>query len=190
MSTMKMRRFERGAAVASFLAITAAMSPIEAMAGDPALETCRALAGTYVTVVTDVEGVFSSRGLLTFTADGVFLMSDSAQAGIPGVYDPFESAQGAWRCLGMEGNSLSATAVGLNFVLPGDGRAAVFGRVDYDIDLDLEKGVLTARAALSFTPDGDLESANPIAKPGPVFERFDVEGTRVAAAEQIPEAPK
>jgi membrane-bound inhibitor of C-type lysozyme len=143
------------------------------------LETCRALAGSYVVTVTDVEGVFSSRGLLSFTADGVFLMTDSAQAGLPGVYDPFDSAQGAWRCLGAEGDKLRARALGINFVQPGEGRGTVFGRVDYDIDLDTRSGALSGRAGLSFTSEGDLEGADPIARPGPVLEHFAIEGTRI-----------
>ena len=153
--------------------------PLSLSAGEP--NACRALAGTYVTSVSDPEGVFSSRGLMTFTADGVFLMSDSAQAGLPGVYDPFGSAQGAWRCLGANGGKLEASAIGLNFVLPGRGRPAVFGRVDYRVTLDAKTGTLTGNAELSFTTEGDLEGADPVERPGPALEEFQLEGKPVVA---------
>lgn len=164
----------------------ACLIPAQSTAADTGHDACQGLAGTYVTTVTDIEGVFSSRGLLTLGADGVFLMSDSAQAGLPGVYDPFGSAQGSWRCLGVEGTRLRFSAVGLNFVLPGDGRAAVFGRVEYRGSLDTQNGVLSATTSLSFSPDGDLEGADPMERPGPVFEQFDVEGKAVVPPADTP----
>jgi hypothetical protein len=132
-----------------------------------------------VITVTDIEGVFSSRGLVTFAPGGVFLMSDSGQSGLPGIYDPFSSSQGTWKCLGTEGDQVNAAAMGLNFTLPDDGRAAAFGRTRYKFILDTNAGQLSGEAALSFTAEGDLESADPVAKPGPELETFQIHGKRV-----------
>jgi hypothetical protein len=170
-------RLHRAATVSAAAALCLASFSAFAQGQD----ACRALAGTYVTSVSDIEGVFSSRGLMSFSTDGVFLMSDSAQAGLPGVYDPFGSAQGSWRCLGAEGDRLDASAVGLNFVLPGEGRPAVFGRVDYRVTLDAKTGSLSGNAELSFTTEGDLEGADPVKRPGPVLEKFQLEGRPVVA---------
>jgi hypothetical protein len=145
----------------------------------PNADTCQALVGTYVTAVTDIEGVFASRGLFTFTPDGVFLMSDSGQSGLPGIYEPFTSAQGAWKCQGVEGGQVKAIALGLNFALPSAGHSAGFGRTRYQLILDANSGQLSGTAELSFTSQGDLESADPVAKPGPVLETFAIEGKRV-----------
>jgi membrane-bound inhibitor of C-type lysozyme len=160
-------------------AIAATAIPQALLAEAPPADACRALAGTYVTSVSDVEGVFSSRGLATLTADGIFLMSDSAQSGLPGIYDPFSSTQGAWKCIGVEGREIRAKATGLNFVLPGEGRPASFGRTDYLLRMDTGTGVLSGSVALSFTAEGDLESADPISRPGPVLEKFQLEGRRL-----------
>jgi hypothetical protein len=166
-------------AAALLLAIAA---PAES--AQPVTETqppgdCRALVGTFVTSVSDIEGVFSSRGLATLTADGIFLMTDSAQSGLPGIYQPFSSAQGAWQCLGAEGGTIRAAATGLNFVLPGEGLTTGFGRTDYRLSLDSESGVLSGTVELSFTAQGDLEAADPVSAPGPVLEKFELDGKRV-----------
>lgn len=145
----------------------------------PNAGACQALVGTYVTAVTDIEGVFASRGLFSFTPDGVFLMSDSGQSGLPGIYEPFTSAQGAWKCQGAEGEQVKATALGLNFALPSAGHSAGFGRTRYQLTLDTNSGRLSGTAELSFTSEGDLESADPVSKPGPVLETFEIEGKRV-----------
>lgn len=152
-----------------------------AHAGEPNLAACRDLAGTYVTVVTDREGVFASRGLLTFMADGVFLDTDSAQGGVPGVFEPFTTVQGAWRCAGTAQGRLEAVATGLNFVLPGNERPQAFGRTDYRLTLDAAKGVLSGTVELRFTQDADLEAADPLGRPGPLFDSFQVDGQRLAA---------
>ena len=165
---------------AHLLAVVAVMAmPMQTLAEKPASDACRTLAGTFVTSVSDIEGVFSSRGLATFTGDGVFLMTDSGQAGVPGIYEPFSTAQGAWQCLGAEGDKITAAATGLNFVLPGEGRTTSFGRTDYRLSLDTKTGVLNGVVGLSFTSEGDLESADPVSTTGPVLEKFEIEGKRL-----------
>jgi len=152
-----------------------------AYAGEPDLVACRALAGTYVTAITDREGVFASRGLLTFMTDGVFLDTDSAQGGVPGVFEPFTTVQGAWRCAGAASGRLEVIATGLNFVLPGNERPHAFGRTDYRIAVDAATGRLSGSVELRFTGDADLEAADPVGQPGPLFDTFHVEGQRLAA---------
>ena len=152
-----------------------------ALAGEPDLAACRGLAGTYVTAVTDHEGVFASRGLLTFTGDGVFLDTDSAQGGVPGVFEPFTTVQGAWRCIGATNGRLEVIATGLNFVLPGSERRHAFGRTDYRIAVEAATGRLSGSVELRFTRDADLEAADPVGKPGPLYDTFHVEGQRLVA---------
>lgn len=151
-----------------------------AQAGAAGLEVCRGLAGTYVTAVSDREGVFASRGLLTFTGDGVFLDTDSAQGGVPGVFEPFTTVQGAWQCSSAQGGRLEVVATGLNFVLPGNERPQAFGRTDYRLTLDTATGSLSGSVELRFTQDADLEGADPLGKPGPLVDTFQVEGRRLA----------
>lgn len=140
---------------------------------------CGALAGTYVTTFTDKEEVFSSRGLMTFTSDGILVVSDSAQGGVPGVWDPFSTAQGTWKCVSEEAGKLVIRAVGLNFVLPSDGSPPSFGRVDYEAGLDTGTGALSGTAILRFASGEDLESAAPVEDPGELVDAFDFEGKRV-----------
>ena len=137
--------------------------------------------GTYVTTVTDTEGVFASRALATFTGDGIMLITDSGQSGLPGIYQPFTSSHGAWTCLGAEDGAIRAAATGLSFLVPGEGLSTSFGRTDYRLTLDTSSGNLSGSVELSFTADGDLESADPLERPGPVFETFEIEGRRLVA---------
>ena len=181
MSTTKTRNFGRTAAAASIIATVWSMGLTPLSAAETGLAACGSVVGTYVTTFSDREGVFSSRGLMTFTSDGIFLMSDSAQGGVPGIYDPFGSAQGAWSCLAADGEKLSISAVGLNFVLPADGRTPSFGRVDYQAGLDTKSGMLSGSATLRITAGKDLEGADPIDKPGPVVDKFHFDGERVVA---------
>ena len=178
---MSNKRSPHWSRVAPALALClAGMSPVTT-AGEADPAACRALAGTYVTAITDREGVFASRGLLTFVADGVFLDTDSAQGGVPGVFDPFTTVQGAWRCAGALDGRIEVVATGLNFVVPGNERPHAFGRTDYRLTLDTASGTLSGTVELRFTPDADLEAADPVGKPGPLFDTFHVDGQRLAA---------
>ena len=163
-------------ALAAVVSSTAAR-PLGAAEGDRA--ACADLAGTYVTVFTDREGVFSSRGLMTFTSDGVLLVTDSAQGGVPGVWDPFSSAHGAWSCQGADGGKLTVSAMGLNFVLPADGRTPTFARVDYQAGLEVKTGTLSGSATLHIGAGKDLEGADPVVRPGSLVDEFHFEGARL-----------
>jgi hypothetical protein len=144
---------------------------------------CHAVVGTYVTTVTDVEGIFSSRELLTFLSNGVFLMTDSGESGVPGTERPSQPAQGAWRCVAADGTQLKVTATALSFVLPSDGRLRTFGRIDYRATIDTGDGGISGSFEVSLPKDDDLESARPIDRPGPPLERFELEGKRMVAQE-------
>ena len=172
------------AALILFLIAAAGLVPCQAAAegSSRAAATaprCDDLVGTYVTTITDREGVFSSRGLMTFAPGGVLIMSDSAQGGVPDVWDPFSSSQGAWRCLGTDDKKLRIGAVGLNFVLPADGRQPSMGRVDYQASLDTASGELSGQAKLHLFDAMDLEGANPIKNLGKVVDEFQFDGIRV-----------
>jgi hypothetical protein len=158
-----------------------ALLPLGAACTDRA--ACGGLVGSYVTTFSDREEVFSSRGLMTFTSDGLLLVSDSAQGGVPDVWDPFSTAQGTWNCLAEEDEKLSISAVGLNFVLPPDGRTPFFARVDYKASLDTKTGKLLGSATLSFTSSEDLEGADPVDNPGSVVDEFHFDGERVVIKE-------
>jgi hypothetical protein len=183
MSMTKNRIFGRAAMVTFMIAAISSMALFGAACKDRAAYTdraaCGGFVGSYVTTFTDQEGVFSSRGVMTFTSDGVLLVSDSAQGGIPGVWDPFSSAQGTWKCLSEEGGKLSIRAVGLNFVLPADGRTPRFGRVDYEASLDTGTGTLSGSATLRLTSENDLEGADPVTEPGAEVDAFNFDGERV-----------
>jgi hypothetical protein len=181
MSKTKKRIFRRASVTTSFIAAIGSMTLLGAACEDRV--ACGGLVGSYVTSITDKEGVFSSRGLMTFTSDGLLVISDSAQGGVPGLWDPFSTAQGAWKCLAEEGEKLSISAVGLNFVLPPDGGSPSIGRVDYLASLDTRTGNLSGSAKLRFTPDEDLESAAPVDNPGDLADEFDIEGVRVVIKE-------
>ena len=178
------KKFGQVAGILSLAAVLA-LGPSLAIAEEgssrakAAAPSCDGLVGTYVTTITDREGVFSSRGLMTFASGGVLIMSDSAQGGVPGVWDPFSSSQGAWRCLGTDDGELRVGAVGLNFVLPGDGRRPAMGRVDYQASLDKASGALSGKATLRLFDAKDLEAADPIASQGKLMDEFGLEGVRV-----------
>ena len=142
---------------------------------------CDAVPGTYVATIVDREGVFSSRGLLTFAAGGVLLVTDSSQGGVPGVWDPFSASQGAWRCDVDAKQGVQVVATALNFVLPADGRQSGFGRVDYEASLDPATGELSGKILLRLDARKDLEAADPLTRPGPAADEFQFDARRVSA---------
>jgi hypothetical protein len=144
---------------------------------------CRAAIGTYVTTVTDVAGVFSSRGIITFAPEGIFLMTDSGQSRVPGTHEASQPLQGAWRCVTAEGAQLKIIATGIGFVLPRDGRLRTFGRADYHVTIDGGAGTISGNLELSLPQNDDLEGADPIDSPGPPIERFELDGRRVVPRE-------
>ncbi len=166
-------------AASALIASTLVAASGSGQAQDASLAPCAVLAGTYLTTVTDIEDVFASRGLITFTADGSFLVNDSGQGGTPGVFQPFSLGQGAWKCNGKQADKVKAEAVSLTFVLPSADQPQSFGRVDYRAELDLKTQEIAGSIKLSFTREGDLEGADPVNTPGPLFEEFEFVGKRV-----------
>lgn len=143
------------------------------------LEKCMAAAGSYVTSITDIEGVFQSRGLITLSGDGTFLINDSGQGGVEGIYQPFSASQGVWGCAEAKGDSLTLKAVGLNFTLPKDSSRSGFGRVDYAATYEISSQLLNGKIALRFSVEDDLESSDPLAIKGPAFEEFNFSAKRI-----------
>lgn len=165
---------------ASFLAVASAgMLSGPAQSETLPLDLCEGVEGTYLTTVADIEGVFMSRGLITFTADGNFIVNDSRQAGVPGVFEPFSSGQGAWVCAEKAPDRLAVKAAALTFTFPSADRRASIARVDYTATVDPESNKVTGKIALKFSPEGDLEISNPIKQPGEVLEEFQFSGERV-----------
>jgi hypothetical protein len=87
--------------------------------------------GTYLTTITDTQGKFLSRGLITLTQEGNFIVGDSSQGGISGVFNPFTTAQGTWACIGKR----EITARALDFSLSNTGGTGI-ARVDYRATFD------------------------------------------------------
>ncbi|MEN8260320.1 MAG: hypothetical protein ABFS02_07010 [Pseudomonadota bacterium] len=178
MSTIRKKVANR-VAVSALLVAAWSLGPTLPSVAATDLAACAGVVGTYVTTITDKEGVFASRGLMTFTSDGLLLVSDSAQGGVPGVWDPFSPMQGAWKCVEAGSDKLSINAVGLNFVLPSDGRTSSFGRVEYQASLDIKTGMLSGSATLRFASGNDLEGIDPIDQPGSVLDEFQFDGKRL-----------
>jgi hypothetical protein len=164
---------------AALLILCLTASPCARAGEDLHPDDCHRAVGTYVATVTDVQGVFSSRALLTFTPGGVFLMTDSGQSPAAGTRTLFQPIQGAWKCVAAEGERLRLTATGLGFALPQDGRLRNFARADYRGTIDKASGSLSGTLEWRLPEGGDLESADPVARPGPPVERFELEGKRV-----------
>ena len=148
-------------------------------AQEMALDKCRAAVGSFVTTITDIEGVFQSRGLATITAGGVVFLNDSGQGGIPGIFQPFSSGQGAWACASGDVGEVKIKAVILNFTLPENSGRSGFGRVDYTATYDVAAKTLSGKIALHFSGEDDLESADPNTVDGPPYEEFQFTGERI-----------
>ncbi len=154
------------------------------LAEDMPGEACKDIVGSYVSSITDIEGVFQSRGLLTFAGDGTFTINDSQQGGIDGVYEPFSSSQGAWTCKAGDGKSIPLQAVGLNFTLPKTSTRSGMGRVDYKASFDVEANTMAGTIDLRFTGADDLESANPLEIEGDPFEQFQFTAQKITVPTQ------
>ena len=153
------------------------LSPVSA--AEPVNNACQEMSGVYMITITDIEGVYASRGIITFAPGGTMIVNDSRQGGQPGVYEPFSSGQGAWRCEADGADAYRFDAMAITFTFPGEGQRQAFGRIDYAGSVNRETKRLTGKLSLRLSPDQDLEVADPVANPGPVVEEFGVEGARV-----------
>lgn len=91
----------------------------------------KAVTGTYLTTITNADGSFASRGLLTLTQEGNFVVGDSSEGGLSGVFNPFTTGQGTWVCTGRK--QIAARA--LDFSLSNQGGQGI-ARIDYSATFD------------------------------------------------------
>lgn len=87
--------------------------------------------GTYLTTIKDANGNIVSRGLITLTNDGNFIVGDSNQGGVSGIFDPFTTSQGTWVCTGRK----EITARFVNFNISNQGGTGI-ARADYHASFD------------------------------------------------------
>ncbi|MDZ8184208.1 MAG: hypothetical protein RMX96_05005 [Nostoc sp. ChiSLP02] len=103
----------------------------------------KSFTGTYLTTIKDTKGKFSSRGLITLTKEGNFIVSDSNQGGISGKFNPFTTAQGTWVCTGK--NSIAARAIDFSFSNRGGTGIA---RIDYTATFDPKTQTVQGKISL------------------------------------------
>lgn len=142
---------------------------------------CRLAPGVYLTLISDIEGVFASRSLISLLPGGVMMLTDSRQGGQEGVYDPFTSGQGAWSCDQADKGKLEIRAMALTFTASPGRSGAGLGRVDYEAMFDPAMGSMEGTLSLHLTNAQDLEGSDPLADPGEVLEVFRFSAVRVEA---------
>lgn len=140
---------------------------------------CRLLPGSYLTTITDIEGVFASRGVVTFIPGGVLIVADSRQGGQTGVYDPFSVGQGAWTCAKNQKGKIAFHAISITFTTPPGSAGSQIGHVDYAGVVDTTSGEIEGNLSLRLSDTQDLEGQDPISNPGEVLEKFDFSGKRI-----------
>ncbi len=101
--------------------------------------------GTYLTTIKDANGGFASRGLITLTNDGNFIVGDSNQGGISGVFNPFTTSQGTWACTGRR----EIAARYINFSLSNQGGTGI-ARADYRASFDPTTKTVQGTITLQF----------------------------------------
>ncbi len=154
--------------------------PRAGAAQQAAPEPCGGVIGTYVVSITDIEGVFASRQIVSFLPGGIYLVRDSgAQRRFPGVFEPFPIGQGVWKCAAGGPDGIGIDAMVLAFTRPQAERRRGFARADYKVSFDPAAETISARITLRLTAEGDIEAADPIKNPGPVIEEFGLDGERV-----------
>ncbi len=158
---------------ASLLAASLLAAPAAASELIPA--ECAPLVGTFVTknsLPDGKGGTLRTRSLISLTNGGHAFRSDSDQnSGLDQL--SFGDSQGAWRCLGKEGESLKLTARMINFSYPASiNQQTAIARIDYRGTYDPAEGTLRLVGELSFlTVDSDPDTAKP------AFESVQVEVT-------------
>jgi hypothetical protein len=177
------RRAMSAAAALLLAGLGAAAGSADAQAGI-GLFSCRHFIGTYLVTNPDDSGGIDSRSLLIFSADGAFQFIDSNQGGVESEYNPFTTAAGRWTCDRGDRWSRTASAVALDFTLPGTvAEDQMIARLDFfDMSVDWHTGAIAGMATLRFFPlDGD-----PLNPPPSTEEPFAFDGERVSGQAQIP----
>lgn len=140
--------------------------------GKTNLSKCsRFVTGAYLTTISDVNGNFASRGVITLTQDGNLFVIDSNQGGVKGSFNPFGDTQGAYNCT----TNREITAAGINFGFSGDFGVNDIARSDihasFSQDTQTVQGTITI---LSFAL-----KANPLLDEGSVVGTFPFIGQRI-----------
>ncbi len=167
-----------GATLLALMLMTPSVSKAVADA-DSRVRTCREFVGTYLITNFEDDGSIDSRSLITFWKDGNFTFIDSNQGGVEGVFNPFTEAAGSWTCSRNEKRERVATAVTLDFTLPGtvEGDQQI-ARLDFfDVTVNRTTGTIKGSAKLRFFPF----DSNPLGPPGIIEDPFHFEGERVQA---------
>ena len=143
------------------------------------VRTCRDFVGTYLITNFEEDGSIDSRSLITFWKDGNFTFIDSNQGGVTGVFNPFTEAAGSWTCSRNEKREKVATALTLDFTLPGTvDQDQQIARLDFfDVTVNRTTGKIQGYAKLRFFPF----DSTPLGPPGLLEDSFHFEGERVKA---------
>ena len=138
--------------------------------------TCGVLSATYLLTALNSDGSFAARQLITLTEDRNVIVNDSAEGGVPGVFNPFTTAQGTWECESRS-SPIQADATALFFSLPGSvSGGQTIGRIDYEITLHAVSKSISGTIDLRFFP----LTGNPLATPMPAPNAsFTFTGVRV-----------
>lgn len=120
-------------------------------ARDPRSQACRSsIVGTYLTIIENSDGSFSSRSIVSFHDDGSLEAVDSAQS--TGVQDSgFSEQLGQYSCK----SRTSAVAITLDFGFPD---IAGIARSDWVIDITPERTIEGEITLNLFVP---IETCNP-----------------------------
>ena len=80
------------------------------------------------------------------------IVDDSAEGGVPGVFNPFTTAQGTWECESRS-SPIQADATALFFSLPGSvSGGQTIGRIDYEITSHAVSKSISGTIDLRFFP--------------------------------------
>lgn len=123
-------------ALAGLLSALTLLSPLNAAAADKS-KACRSLvSGTYLVTMSNPDGSFASRAVLTFGSDGNLTRTDSNQGGVADAFNAFTTSLGSWQC--DDRRTVHATAI--NFSLPGVSSAeGGIARADYQASVNTRK---------------------------------------------------
>jgi hypothetical protein len=123
-------------------------------------------AGTFLIIITNANGAFASRSVITLHADHTVAVIDSGQEGA-GV--PFSSQLGVWK--NTPGGGAAARTIDWSFPFATQGSA----RVDYTFSAGIPNDQVQGSIVLTFFPPG----GNPLDGGGTAGGTFNFTGTRV-----------
>jgi len=159
-------------------AFTLPIFPLNAAAVDNG-KPCRSLiSGTYLATISNPDGSFASRAVLTFNSDGNLTRTDSNQGGVAGAFNAFTTSLGSWDC--DDRRALHATAI--NFSLPGVASAeGGIARADYQASFNARKQTVQGNIDVRFFNLTDNPYKTEL--PAPAIS-VTFEGSRVPSRQQ------